>query len=316
MSFGDLAAQHQAYSRPALLGCKERYKQIRRVWQSRSFIFDPNVEVALVSRPANSDSAAGFERRIDRVVEQVDQELIQLISVGLNRYLRTRNQSNRKPRFETDCSSNPCADIDRLKLRLGKPRQTRIRAGETTQRFGAAGYYGQPAPHIFSKVIFVIPMRKHALETAGDRLYWRERVVQFVAEHPNDSLPRLALFFTQGAAEIRKNKQLMRKPSFPECGAPHPPPADPAGKRHLYRPYRFTLEASCQPKVECAPAEKSLQGLGKQPLARFVHQAESLFSIEREDRHINLDHYFSKESGCFHRAETLRAQRLAKRVCF
>ena len=53
--------------------------------------------------------------------------------------------------------------------------------------------------------------RSKPSKAAGDRFDRRERIVHFVAEHPNESLPGVAFLFAQRAAQIGQDEQLMRQ---------------------------------------------------------------------------------------------------------
>ena len=55
-----------------------------------------------------------------------------------------------------------------------------------------------------------------AAEAAGDRLDRRQRVVQLVAEHADQTLPGLALLFAQRLAEVGEHEQVMRQAVLPE----------------------------------------------------------------------------------------------------
>src|SRR4030095_4706486 len=71
-------------------------------------------------------------------------------------------------------------------------------------------------------------------QAAGDRLDWRERVVQFVAQHAQQSLPRAAFFLAQRLTQICQYEQLMLRASFAEGAAANVPSAKAPRKNHLH----------------------------------------------------------------------------------
>ena len=82
--FRDLAAEHETDARSLRLGREERHEQIRRVRQARPLIFDVDRYAMAVLLPSHAHGAAGFERRVDGVAHQVDQQLLELIGIGLH----------------------------------------------------------------------------------------------------------------------------------------------------------------------------------------------------------------------------------------
>ena len=82
MRFGDLTAKNQSNTRPARFRRKEGNEQVRRIGQARAIINNPNIEVSAFSGPAYMNRAAGFQRRVCRISNQVDQQLLQLVGIG------------------------------------------------------------------------------------------------------------------------------------------------------------------------------------------------------------------------------------------
>src|SRR5207253_7037110 len=80
MSFRNLAAQHKPYACARRLGSKEGHEEIRGIGKPVAFVFYPDIQVRTVSPPANHHVALGFQRRIDGIPEQVNQQLIELVA--------------------------------------------------------------------------------------------------------------------------------------------------------------------------------------------------------------------------------------------
>src|SRR3954462_3447333 len=85
--FRDLPAQDQADARPARLGREEWHEQIAGVGQTGPFVFDPELHRRRVRTgqplPSDRDAAAGFPHGVDRVSNQVDEQLLELIAITL-----------------------------------------------------------------------------------------------------------------------------------------------------------------------------------------------------------------------------------------
>ena len=110
-----------------------------------------------------------------------------------------------------------------------------------------------------------------ALQAAGDRLDRRQRVVDLVAEHAHQPLPRLALLLAQRLAEVGQHQQLVRqrRPAG-TCRAAHLPAArrrpgnvSVAAARDARRSRRSPSPSSCGRRARAEP----LGRLSEQPLA-------------------------------------------------
>ncbi len=98
--FGDLAAEDEADAGSARLCREERHEQVRGIRQARSLIVDPELEAAALALPADGDAAAGLQRRVRRVVHEVDEELLELIGIGADRDVRALLDPDRQPRLD------------------------------------------------------------------------------------------------------------------------------------------------------------------------------------------------------------------------
>ncbi len=88
MSFGDLAAKNQTNPGAARLGGKEGNEQVRRIGKARALVDNPNIELRALPRPSNLNAATAFKRRVRRIPNQVDQQLLQLVGVSRNDHIR------------------------------------------------------------------------------------------------------------------------------------------------------------------------------------------------------------------------------------
>src|SRR5439155_12800805 len=76
VGFGYLPGQNEPYSGPLRLRREERNEQIGAAGQPRAIVLDDNRDRAVLACPTDTDAARRFERSIDGVPYQVDQELI------------------------------------------------------------------------------------------------------------------------------------------------------------------------------------------------------------------------------------------------
>ena len=77
VGFSDLAAEDQSDAGTVLLCSKERHEQIGGRWQARAFVINRDLEACRSPAPADIDSAAGLQRCIDGITNQIDQQLVQ-----------------------------------------------------------------------------------------------------------------------------------------------------------------------------------------------------------------------------------------------
>ena len=163
------------------------------------------------SGPAHLNAAAGFECRVRRIPNQVNQQLLQLVGVGRNHHLRTFRYVDLHTRLKFHRPADPFRDVYRQQLRLWQTRKLRVRGHEPPKRLGARTNDAQTLPQIIQNGSrrFTLQLRRlggvqqSALQTLSDRLNRRQRIVQFMSQHANKPLPRFALFVAKRAAQIR-----------------------------------------------------------------------------------------------------------------
>src|SRR5262249_41169163 len=85
VGLGDLAGEHQADAGAAWLGREERHEQVGGALQARAFVVDADLDGTPLADPAHVDAAAGLECGVGGVAQQVDDELFDLVAVGLQR---------------------------------------------------------------------------------------------------------------------------------------------------------------------------------------------------------------------------------------
>ena len=70
--------------------------------QALALVVDVDLEPVAGSLPADRDAAAGLERRVDGVADDVDEQLLDLIGVGDELDLGRRMDGHRQPLLELD----------------------------------------------------------------------------------------------------------------------------------------------------------------------------------------------------------------------
>src|SRR4029077_3885446 len=111
MSFGDLPAEDQADAGTGGLGGEERHEQIGGIGNAGPFVLNPHFEVTVAATPPDADASAGFERCVHRVVNQVDEKLLELVRVRLNPNFRADSKLDRQARLEPDDAPDQRADF-------------------------------------------------------------------------------------------------------------------------------------------------------------------------------------------------------------
>jgi hypothetical protein len=82
--FGNLTARAQGRCPIPALGREERHEEVGGVRQARSFIVYIDRHVMAVSVPADTHGPTRLQRRIDGVAHEIDQQLLELIGIGLH----------------------------------------------------------------------------------------------------------------------------------------------------------------------------------------------------------------------------------------
>src|SRR6266487_1588002 len=95
----------------------------------------------------------------------------------------------------------------------GPARQPRIRGHQPAERFGAAADHPHPLAQVLAPVGWHRVPAHQVHEALRDRLDRRERVVDLMAQHAGQALPRLTLLLTERATDIGQDEQLVRAPA-------------------------------------------------------------------------------------------------------
>ena len=212
----------------------------------------------------------------------------------MNGQFRARRQSDRGSAFQAYDSTHQSARFHRLQFRGGQAGEASISFHEPAQGSRARLNHAQAAMHVVFPIRRARLPHQHAFQRASHGFDGSEGIIELVSEDPNQSLPRLALFFAQGPAQIRQDQELMRHPALPEGTAAHTPAACPTGEGNRKVSGGFAFEAIRQSQFCRRPPQNALAGLTQQPLTRAIHQPQAVRTIESEDGDIDFLHHFAQ----------------------
>ncbi len=103
----------------------------------------------------------------------------------------------------------------------------------------------------------------------------------------------------------------MLRPAFTKSAAANIPTAHTPGKDHLHSVGAIALlttETSRQTKLGTRSTQQPRGWLGQQSFAGPIHQPETLLSIERKYRHVDLGHDRTQQCSGLERSQPLLAQ--------
>jgi len=262
------------------------------------------------------DAAGGFESGVDGIAEKIDKELLELVGIGLDFDFWARLELDGKAALESCDAANPDADIHGLQNGRGKFREARVGAHETREPVCARGDDVEAAAHVLLPVGSALFPAEHAAEIFGDGLDGSERIIQLVTEDADEALPGLALFFAEGAAQVRDDEKLVRQAAFAKAAAMNFPATGFSGESDLGNARRFATEAIGEAEFVGGAAEQFIHGDIEKTFAGTIDEAELAGAIEGENGNVNFFHDFAEKSGGLQRAEPLLAKGFAKRVDF
>ena len=261
---GDLPAQHQPDAGAARLGGEERHEEVARD-RARP---GPSSSTMTSSTPAavlqpTSTPPSGLQRGIGRVAHQVDQQLIELVAVSGDPIPRGPPSTRTSSRVSSAATRRTqVADVHRAELRLREPGEPRVGAHEPAQRLRAA------LDHFEARAQVVLPVGRarrpggQTAEASRDGLDRRERVVDLVSQHPDQPLPRRALFGAEHPAQVGDDQQLMGQAVLPEGPAAHFPASRATGKGRLERAGALAAEPVAEAERVGRPARSAAPRAG------------------------------------------------------
>src|SRR5258705_13971643 len=119
MSLSNLSRQYQTNSRSFSFGGKEWHEQIGSTGETWSIVANPYFYLTIILLPPYIDSAFCFHRRVHRIPNQVNEQLLQLHIVTTHRHIWSGNNVDRQPSFKTGHARDQSADFQRLQFWWG-----------------------------------------------------------------------------------------------------------------------------------------------------------------------------------------------------
>jgi len=132
VALGDLTAQDEANAGTAGFGGEEGDEEVGGAGETGAFVFDPNFDHVAVAEPADGDAAFGDQRGVGGVAEEVDEDLLELVGVALNRDGLSSVDLDLKAGLEADGAIDAGGDVEGLKLGA---REFREAGGRATRAF-------------------------------------------------------------------------------------------------------------------------------------------------------------------------------------
>src|SRR5581483_3664212 len=149
---------------------------------------------------------------------------------------------HRHARLERGDALDQRPEVGRRERGLRQAREARVGVYEAREAVGARADDLEAAAHVVLPIWRPLRVAQQRAEAARDRFDRGEGVVQFVAEHADDALPRLQLLLAQRAAEVGDDDEVVRAAALAKFAAPHAPAADGAGKREVQQARGVALE--------------------------------------------------------------------------
>jgi hypothetical protein len=145
----DLAAERQPDAGAGRLGREERHEQVGRIGESGALVAHADLDAAVDGGPGDVDLAVPvLLDRVDRVAQKVDQHLLDLVAVGLNRDVRASAHAYDTPVLEPRDALDQRPHGNRLAARRRQLRHASVRGHEATQRVGASADHHEAVAHV------------------------------------------------------------------------------------------------------------------------------------------------------------------------
>src|ERR1700733_13507492 len=124
--------------------------------------------------PGQRHPAAGFERCVDGVTQQIDEDLLELIAVALNLHLRAGSYYWRQALLQARDLANPDACTHWRQVRPWQSGQTRVSTHEAAQTLAARSNNRQATNGVVAPVVRQGFAPDHRFQAPGDGLDGRQ----------------------------------------------------------------------------------------------------------------------------------------------
>jgi hypothetical protein len=114
VSFGDLAAEREPDAGAAGLGSKEGNEEVGGIGNAGAIVLNHDLDRIGRGVPSHAHTAAGFQRGVGGILYQVDYGLLELVGIGVERYLVATHHLDGQTRFQGRGAADKRTDLDRL----------------------------------------------------------------------------------------------------------------------------------------------------------------------------------------------------------
>ncbi len=186
----------------------------------------------IVTSPLRWRLRKARQSRFRRIAQQIDDQLFNLVGIELQHDIRPRLELDRYPGFKRDRTLHQRVQRNRLQCGRRQLGKLPVSLDETIERFRAILNNFQTT--VQAEHLIIDRERIHGLhlqridmdprtKAAGNGFDGGQRIVDFVANHPDQALPGIALLLPQGNADVRQHQQRVRDAALAKTRPPDHP---------------------------------------------------------------------------------------------
>src|SRR6516165_7661623 len=158
VSLCNLPAQYEPDARATRL-CREKgNKQVGGIRNPRPFVEYHQIQVRDTRRPPDTNVASGFPGSVRSVTYQINQQLLQLVTICLNGNTQAIDNGDRNATFEGRHPSDQSIKLYGTQRGFRQFRKLCVRRHEPPQRLGARAYDRQSLTDIRENRVFALPV--------------------------------------------------------------------------------------------------------------------------------------------------------------
>jgi hypothetical protein len=321
VGLGDLAAEGESDAGARRFGGEEGDEEVGGIGDAGAAIQqeDLGVRVGLLPQELDCGSVRGrdsgrFEDGVGGVALEVDEELFELIGVGVDGEERAGFEVDRDAGFDGGDPFEERGEEDGLKTWRGKAGKACIPVHEARKSVGTCCDDAEGADGILLPVVGGRVSGEEVAEAGGEALDRGEGVVELVSDDAHESLPGEPFLFAEGAAEIGKHDEGMGTPALTKGGSADPETAHRTGKGHGQGAGIITIEAGGEAEISGGAVEKLFGRPTEEGFAGSVGKAETLAVVEGEDGDVEFGHDGAEECAGVHGPEALFVEGFAEGI--
>ncbi len=151
-------------------------------------------------------------------------------------------------------------------------------------------------------------------KAAGDGLDGRKRIVDFMANHPDEALPRIALLLPQGDTYVRKHQERMRDAVLAKARSPYHPMHGIALARENHDSPIGLIEQAGKTHVIRAGAQGPLCAEMEDALRGRIDQPQTMLRIKGKHRRVHGRNHATQQGAGLELIQTLALQHVSEFV--